>query len=236
MTERTKGTLLAVLRAGIALLIFVLILVNYDRLQTMDVRALAAAQTTLVAAIAVILGIYLVKSVLFVVPAMLIYVSVGMVFPPLTACLVNAAGILLEITATYFLGRFLGGDAVRRLLQKSEGGRKLLQREIGNSIPALLTVRALPVFPIDFVSLLLGAARCKIPRYLALSLVGILPRVVLFTILGDGIYDYIPVPLLMKIAIFALPVGAGTYLLWFFIKKRRKTEPEPSDAAPPDAQ
>ena len=89
--------------------------------------------------------------------------------------------------------------------QRVPDGGKILEKDVGNNFPALLSIRALPVFPIDFVSLFWGASRCKFPRYLLASLLGILPRVVLFTILGDGIYDYIPIHLLVKIIICAIP-------------------------------
>ena len=95
---------------------------------------------------------------------------------------------------------------------------------MGNKFPALLSIRALPVFPIDFVSLFWGASRCKFPRYLLASLLGILPRVVLFTILGDGIYDYIPIHLLVKIIICAIPVGVAVYVGRFFWKRHREKQ------------
>ena len=44
-----------------------------------------------------LLGVYFVKSVLFVIPASLIYVSIGMAFDWPTACLINMGGILLEV-------------------------------------------------------------------------------------------------------------------------------------------
>ena len=221
VTERTKQTLGALVRAAVALAIFTVIVLNYRTLQTLDVRALADAQSTLTAAVAIVLGVYLVKSVLFVIPASLVYISVGLAFPTPLACTVNCVGILLEVTATYFLGRFLGGDTVNRLLQKNKAGRKILETEFTDRFSALFVIRVLPVFPVDFVSLFWGASRCRLVRYLAASLLGILPRVILFTILGDGIYDYIPIRTLMKLAVFAIPVGVVIYLIWFFVRRKR---------------
>ena len=228
MKKETKEILLLCLRAAVALTLFVLAVVYYDRLKNIDVRALVARSASLAAAICAIWGIYLVKSVLFVIPASLIYIYVGMAFDTWLAITINCVGILLEVTVTYFLGRFLGGDYVTRLLQKSKAGQKILERDVGNKFPALLSIRVLPVFPIDFVSLFWGASKCKFPRYLAASLLGILPRVVLFTILGDGIYDYIPIHLLVKIIICAIPVGVAVYVGRFFWK--RHTEKQPDEA------
>ena len=221
MNPKLKSTLLALLRATVAMIIFVVAVINYEKLKNIDVRALVEASSTLVAAIATIWGVYLVKSVLFIIPASLIYISIGMAFSPLTACLISLVGIILEVTATYFLGRFLGGDYVERLLRKSKGGQKILDMKLNDNFPALLGIRALPVFPIDFVSLFWGASKCRFPRYFLASVIGIMPRVVLFTILGDGIYDYIPIHLIIKIVIFAIPVGVVIYLTRHFLKMKK---------------
>ena len=220
MNPKLKSTLLALLRATVAMIIFVVAVINYEMLKNIDVRALVEASSTLVDAIATIWGVYLVKSVLFIIPASLIYISTGMAFDVLPACLVSLVGIVIEVTVTYFLGLFLGGDYVNKLLAKSKGGQKILDMKFNDNFPAFLVIRALPVFPIDFVSLFWGASKAKFPRYFFASVIGIMPRVILFTILGDGIYDYIPIHLIIKIVIFAIPVGVAVYLIRHFIRLR----------------
>lgn len=218
MNPKIKSTLLALLRAATAMIIFVIAVANYEKLKNIDVRALVDASSTVTIAVFTIWGIYLVKSVLFIIPASLIYISIGMAFETWQACLISLVGIILEVTVTYFLGLFLGGDYVNKLLAKSKGGQKILDMKFNDNFPAFLGIRALPVFPIDFVSLFWGASKAKFPRYFFASVIGIMPRVILFTILGDGIYDYIPIHLIIKIVIFAIPIGVIIYLVRHFIK------------------
>lgn len=222
MNEKTKSTLMALLRVAIAMTIFAAAVIYYDELKNIDVRAIVEGSSSVYLAVATIWGIYFVKSVLFIIPASLIYISIGMAFSPVTACLISLVGIIIEVTGTYFLGRFLGGDYVEKLLRKSKGGQKILDMKLNDNFPALLGIRALPVFPIDFVSLFWGASKCKFPRYFLASVIGIMPRVVLFTILGDGIYDYIPIHLIIKIVIFAIPVVSVVYLIRHFIKIKKE--------------
>ena len=222
MTKRTKETLLALLRAAVAMAIFVLAVINYERLKNIDVRALVEGSSTVIAAICTIWGVFIVKSVLFIIPASLIYISVGMAFSPVEAILINLVGIILEVVITYFLGLFLGGDYVNKLLEKSKGGKKILELEISNRFSVLLGIRALPVFTIDFVSLFWGASKCSFVKYFFASVIGIMPRVILFTILGDGIYDYIPIHLIIKLVIFAIPVGVVIYLVRHFVKQKKE--------------
>ena len=221
MNSKTKSTLMALLRVAVAMTIFFFAVKYYDELKNIDVRAIVEGSSSVLLAVATIWGIYFVKAVLFIIPASLIYISIGMAFSPVTACLISLVGIIIEVTATYFLGRFLGGDYVEKLLRKSKGGQKILDMKLNDNFPALLGIRALPVFPIDFVSLFWGASKCKFPRYFFASVIGIMPRVVLFTILGDGIYDYIPIHLIIKIVIFAIPVASAIYLIRHFIKLRK---------------
>ena len=218
MSNKTKATIKALIRVAVAMIIFVIAVINYDRLKNIDVRALVEASSSMAVAIFTIWGVYLTKAILFIIPASLIYISTGMAFPPLTASLISLVGIIIEVTATYFLGRFLGGDYVNNQLEKTKAGKKILDMKLNDNFLALLPIRALPVFPIDFVSLFWGASKCSFHRYFFASVIGIMPRVVLFTILGDGIYDYIPIHLIIKIIICAIPVGAIIYLIRHFIK------------------
>ena len=220
MNEKTKSTVKALIRVAVAMIIFVLAVVNYDRLKNIDVRALVEASSSTLIAILTIWGVYLTKSILFIIPASLIYISTGMAFPPLTASLISLVGIIIEVTVTYLLGLFLGGEYVNKQLEKTKAGKKILDMKLNDNFLALIPIRALPVFPIDFVSLFWGASKCSFHRYFFASVIGIMPRVVLFTILGDGIYDYIPIHLIVKIIICAIPVGAIIYLVRHFIKIR----------------
>ena len=77
--------------------------------------------------------IYVVKALLFVIPASLVYIAVGQVmsimladapFSPMwVAVPLNLVGIILELTATYLLGMFLGGQTVEKLLTKNKNGQ-----------------------------------------------------------------------------------------------------------------
>lgn len=224
MNQKTKATIMAFLRVAVAMTIFALAVINYEKLKNIDVRALVDASTNMIIALVTIWGVYLVKSVLFIIPAMLIYVSIGMAFPTPTACLISLVGIILEITVTYLLGVFLGGPYVNRLLSKTKPGKKILDMKLNENFPTLLVIRALPVFPIDFVSLFWGASRCRFPRYFIASLLGIMPRVVLFTIVGDGIYEIFPMHRIVELIIIAIPVGCIIYLIKHFVRQKKQKQ------------
>ncbi len=223
MTAKTKENLAVAARVCVALLILLIIIFNYERLTHIDMRALVELAPNFAAAVLMLFGVYLVKSVLFVIPASLIYVSIGMAFNWPTACLINMGGILLEVCTTYLLGRFLGGPRVEQLLRKNKGGEKLLSLDLQDKPGFIFLVRFVPAFPIDFTSLFFGAFTKPrhFPLYVLMSLLGLAPRVIVFTILGDQIYDLIPMRFVVTACVVAIPIGVVVYLVRRWIRKRK---------------
>lgn len=223
MKEKNKEILSVVSRIAVAAVIFVAVVMNYDKLVNLDLRALVSSIGVIWYAYFAVMGVYALKSVVFVVPAMMIYVSVGISFDTGTALVLNLIGLTVEVTITYFLGKFLGGEYVSRLLEKNKGGRKLLNMKTKTKNSFLFVARVVPAFPIDFTSLFLGSSNYKFIPYLLISLLGIYPRVLLFTIIGDSIYKYIPKELIIKLIIVAIPAGIIGFLIYRAVKKRKKS-------------
>ncbi len=221
MNEKTKKNLSLIAKISVFAVIMAVIILNYDRLKNLDVRAIVEAAPSIYSAVAIVLGIFLVKSVTFVIPASLIYISVGMAFSSVQATVISFFGISIEIIATYVLGRFLGGDAVNKLLSKSKSGEKLLEKNVQDKFGVLFLMR-FSGLPIDFTSLFLGASRCNVFKYYFASMLGIMPRVILFTLLGDGIYDLIPMEILIKIIICIIPVIAVVFIIRHFALKKKE--------------
>ena len=226
---KKKDIFLIILRCVIALTLFAVAIIYYDELSNLDVRALADVTDKLPVLIAMILAVYIIKALVFVVPASVVYVAVGAIMNPVLAVFVNLTGIFIEVSVTYFLGRFLGKDAVYKLLSRKETGRKLLAKDIQSKASVLVSIRAIPAFPIDFVSLFYGASGCKYLKYAVLSVAGIAWRVILFTLLGDAIFKWIPLDKIILIAICCIPVGVVYYLIKKFRIEPMKAKKKETD-------
>jgi len=214
-------------RCAVALTLFVLAIVYYDELSTLDIRQLVSASTGTALTIVIILAVYIAKGLVFVVPASLIYLAVGGIFSDniILGILINIAGIFLEVTATYILGRFLGKKAVYKMLSSKPAGQKILDRNLQDKAAAMFIIRALPV-PIDWVSLFYGASGCSYLRYAVLSVLGISIRVVLFTLVGDAIFEYIPMKQIIFVCICLIPVGVVYFLIKKFVLDPRRKQKE----------
>lgn len=129
MKENKKELIKLISKIAVALAVFVFVLINYKELVNIDVREIVSAAPSLLPAVLSVLAIYCVKGLVLVIPASLVYISVGMAFSPLTAVLVNIAGILVEFTASYLFGLFLGGDYINKMMQKQKYGKKILEMQ-----------------------------------------------------------------------------------------------------------
>lgn len=226
MTQKSKETLKIILRGVVALILFAVAIWKYEELSSIDIEAIISSIDNQWLVWLIVLGVYFVKALVFVIPASVVYVAVGAALPTVQAVLINVLGIALEVTVTYFLGRFLGADYVERLLSKKEAGKKLLNMDLQNKKSLMFTVRFLPAFPIDFVSLFFGASHSNFPVYFAFSVIGIAPRVILFTILGDGIFAWIPMDKIVLVIICAIPAGVIAYFIKKFVIENKKAKKE----------
>lgn len=226
---KKKDIFLIILRCVVALTLFAVAIIYYDELSTLDVTQISQITDKLSLTIIIILAVYLIKALVFVVPASIVYVAVGAMMNPVLAVAVNLFGIFIEVSVTYLLGRFLGKDAVYKLLSKKETGRKILEKNIQGKASVLLSIRAIPAFPIDFISLFYGASGCSYLKYAVLSVLGIAWRVILFTVLGSAIFDWIPLDKIILIAICCIPVGVIYYLIKKFVLEPKKAKTSNTD-------
>ncbi len=221
-TFKSKGALKKAfgiaIRIAFIIAVVVTVIVKYDELVSLDVRELIADTDNLYASAATVVGVYALKSVLFVIPASMLYMSAGLAFDFLPGLLVNALGIFIELNITYFVGKFLGGEIVEKKLRATKYGDKIIKLRDEKTAQIFL-VRLLPVFPIDFVSLFFGASGMKYLHYMLVSFFGIMPRVIIITLLGDTVYEYLPRELMMILIIVAI-IAALIFGTVKYIKKK----------------
>lgn len=225
MVNKKNNLLSLIIKLAICTALIILITVNYDYLKNLDIRKLIGSSSSLPATYATLLGVYCVKGLTMVIPASVIYIAVGMALKTSSALIINGAGIIFEITVTYLLGRFLGGDAVMTKIGKIKNGKKIISLYEKYKKPGIFVIRFFGL-PIDFCSLFFGAMKVPYAEYMLFSFIGIMPRVIIFTILGDKVYDLIP----MKYIIPAAIAVAGAVMIFVLIKyvvnsiKKSKTE------------
>ncbi len=123
------------------------------------------------------------------------------------------------------MGGILGKDAVEKKLSGSKAGQKLLNMKSKSKNLMIFTIRFTGI-PIDFSSLFMGAFDFKFVPYFFLSLLGLLPRVGLLTVIGDGFYDLIPMKYIITAVIVLIPVAAAVIIVKSIIDKKKNNKQE----------
>ncbi len=108
----------------------------------------------------VFMGIYAVKSVTVVFPLLVIYVSVGMIFPPFWAVAVNLCGLAVTVSIPYWIGRVSGSGAVERLVSRYRRAEQLSRFGARSGLFLSYLLRIINLLPGDLVSMYLGALAC----------------------------------------------------------------------------
>lgn len=212
------------IRIIITVAITVLIIWKYNDLRHINIERLMSNASSSITAIAAVLGVYMVKGVTFVIPASLLYIAVGMALDTWKALIINFTGIILEFSVSYLLGIILGGNFVKKKIRDSKYGDKILNIYDKYENAGIVITRII-LFPVDLNSVFLGSLRTPFLKYMGLSLLGIAPRVILYTVLGNKIYEYIPYKYLLPAAAILLIAGL---IIWTVLYAVRSSKAEDS--------
>ncbi len=173
-----------------------------------------------VKAVAFILVLYCAKSLTVVFPLVVLEAVSGVLFPVWEAMLINTLGLSLVLTIPYFLGQSIGFATVEGLVNQYPKFRKIMEKQEKNTFFLSFFLRGLHCLPGDLITLYLGAS--KVPfwhNYLA-GMLGLLPGMVLCTLIGQSIQDPSS-PMFWLSAILMVCLSVSSMMLY-----RRKTKRE----------
>ncbi|SHJ87451.1 Uncharacterized membrane protein YdjX, TVP38/TMEM64 family, SNARE-associated domain [Anaerobranca californiensis DSM 14826] len=204
------------LRLIILVLGLLIIFFTWRDLGEINVKDIISGSENVYKRIVIALSLYAIKSVLFFIPIPVLYISVGMFFPLYIAIIVNLLGVTLEITLTFFYGRFLGKDFVEKVTDKSAKLRKGIELNQQNDFIITFFLRMIP-FGIELVSLVLGASGNYYHRYIIASLMGITPKLIVFSVIGNAITNSLNIG---SILLFTIAI-----LIWgIFVHELKKRD------------
>lgn len=113
----------------------------------------------------------------------IIGIAGGMAFGMYLGTLYTTLGALLGSTTAFFIARFLGREAVEKLLRgKVQSFENGVEK---NGFLLILILRLIPIIPFNVISYGAGLTKIKFKDYLLATMIGIIPGVIIFTNLGD---------------------------------------------------
>lgn len=166
----------------------------------------------LVLEVLVVLLIYAVKSVLFFIPVVFLYILTGNLFPPIYSIFINILGLSLTMTLTFFLGKKLGKPFVKKMVKKSPKVQRFMENGDRNNV-TLFVLRASNLFPVELISLVCGSTGYRYWSFLGLSLLAMVPGLIPFTLMGDSLRDPLSPGFLIPFAV-VLVMMAGSLIVY----------------------
>ncbi|MDD4774750.1 MAG: VTT domain-containing protein [Eubacteriales bacterium] len=152
----------------------------------------------------VILGIYCVKTVIWVIPLIALYIGTGLLFPPVPAILITLTGLFAELTLGYAIGRRLDTDSLRERIEKSKYVKQVIGHVTKNDILGYFLIRFIPL-PADLTNMFMGAIGAPYSRFALGSMLGLIPGALPPVLMGSAAAD----PLSPE---FLIPFGAGVVI------------------------
>jgi uncharacterized membrane protein YdjX (TVP38/TMEM64 family) len=117
-------------------------------------------------------------------PAEIPTVAAGFVYGFGIGVPLMAVSFLVSALAAYFLAARVGRPVGRRVVGASRLGA--VERVVGRGgVRTLLTLRLIPLVPFSPVCFVCGLARVPVVRYAWTTVVGMLPQIVLVTLVGS---------------------------------------------------
>lgn len=218
---------LALLRTGV-MLVFWCALIGFCLYYREDISVESIVTYTpsnLFAAAAIMLLLFALKGITVIIYGGILYAASGVLFPLPMAVLVNVLGTVLMTSIPFFVGRRAGKALLGHLAEKSEKLQHLQHLSPDRVFVTCLSVRIVGLLPGDLVGMACGASGFRYSSYLAGTLTGMFPSVIIFSVMGKSARD-------VSSPVFWASLACGILFmlipfLLFLIRRKKKGGNEP---------
>jgi len=176
-----------VLLAAVWILIIIVCAVNLKDFSVEQV--LSFTPENLWYAVLIMCGLFFLKSLSIFIYSGILFTVNGIIFPMALAIAMDCVGIAIMSTAPFFLGRRLGKGAVDAIKNKYPAFRELDRTGHENEFLFTTILRLIHFLPSDIVSAFLGANDFSYGKYLAGSIIGVIPSAVMFSFMGTSVSE-----------------------------------------------
>ncbi len=186
--ERFRNKILLIFRIIPILIMIALIVLITKNINTLTIsEILNYVPSNYFLAVIVIWGLYIIKSLSIIFPLSLLCIASGIIFTPIYGIFVNIIGLFLTVSIPYLVGRFCGTDLFDKLSEKYEKINKINDLKNNNEYFLPYILRIIGILPCDIVSLALGSLKINYKKYVIGSIIGLMPRMIVNTLIGQTI-------------------------------------------------
>ncbi len=186
--EKIKKIIITVLKIIplIAVILFSLFILRRRDNITVD-SVLNFTPDNLILAIIFIFSLYMIKSISVFFPLIVIKMVSGVIFPLHIALIINCIGVVISFIIPYLVGRSSKKDISAVLSEKHPKLAKIIIPNKDRQFFMCFILRSIYFLPSDIVSMFLGALKMPLHKYLFGGLLGSLPSIITFTLIGANL-------------------------------------------------
>ena len=167
-----------------------------------------------------IIFLFLFKSFVPIIPFSVLFIASGMVFSETTAFAINVLGVAVLFISKFLWGKKKGGGGAHKLANYSKTVYRFMDFGGKGNKWMLALMRFVPFFPTNTVSRAYGGTEMKIEPYLCYSMLGFLPRLVLWSVISFNIFDPFTVQFMAPIIILLIISGISLLLLNVLLERK----------------
>ncbi len=153
-----------------------------------------------------VIGIYLIAGLLAF-PVTLLIAATAAAFGPFLGFAYAAVGALASAVVTYAVGAVMGRETLKGLIGPRVN--RVRQRIARGGVLAIAAIRLVPLAPFTLVNLAAGASDIRLTTYVAGTILGLLPGLLMLSALGHQIMRILSAPTAGEFALLA-----GAVVLW----------------------
>ena len=180
-----KSALLKILVVLVLLTAVGILVVQSIRFVTVD-NIVNYPFASIYVAIAAMLVLYCLKSLVVVIPISVLYISTGILFPTVPALIIAFIGVTFSLSIGYLYGKKLGEEKVQEVIGRHKKVEAFLT-EHRCRLKYMCFISRLSPLPFDLFSMFSGAVNIPFGKYLFFSLLGISVKMVPLVLAGSTI-------------------------------------------------
>lgn len=152
------------------------------------------------------IGLLIVEVAIAPLPGKWLAIAMGSMFGPWLGFVYAYIGSVVGSMLAFEFSRYLGQPFVKKLIKPEDFKR--YQKKLATSQLGIFFLYAIPLFPIDVVSLLLGLTSMERKRFTKLMLLGFIPNMFVLNFFGYYVsepeYQYVLILLIVLVVIYFL--------------------------------
>ena len=149
-------------------------------------RIVAYTPESLLLSFIIVISLYCLKTVVLVIPMVALYISAGVIFPIGLAFIVTCAGMFVEMTLGYLIGKRLGREKMKSRIEGSPRLKRIIEHRKISSITGCFLLRFMPL-QYDLVSMFYGASSLKYPNFVLSTFLGAAPGMISLVLVGESL-------------------------------------------------